>query len=78
VPAALPIDLPDAAPLCMSWLTEYLRNVVSEMRKVSWPSRDELISSTAITILATAIIATLVYFTDQVLSTVLDFIYTSL
>ena len=33
---------------------DYLGEVVKEMRKVSWPSRKELISNTVVTIFATA------------------------
>jgi len=57
------------------WIWEYLQNVAAEMEKVNWPSRDELISSTLITIVATFIVAGFIYLTDQTLSTVLKFIY---
>jgi preprotein translocase subunit SecE len=57
------------------WIWEYLQNVVSEMEKVNWPSWDELISSTLITIVATAIISAFIFLTDQVLQTVLTFLY---
>jgi preprotein translocase subunit SecE len=45
------------------------------MQKVSWPSRDELISSTLITLVATVIISALIYAADQTISTTLSFIY---
>lgn len=57
------------------WIWEYLQNVASEMEKVNWPSRDELISSTFITIVATAIIAGFIFATDQAISTMLEFLY---
>jgi preprotein translocase subunit SecE len=57
------------------WIREYLENVVAEMQKVNWPSRDELISSTLITIVATLIISAFIYLTDQTISRVLDIIY---
>jgi len=57
------------------WIWEYLQNVAAEMEKVNWPSRDELISSTLITIVATFIVAGFIFLTDQALSTVLEFIY---
>jgi preprotein translocase subunit SecE len=59
----------------MSWITEYINNVVAEMRKVSWPSRDELISSTLITLVATIIISAFIFIADQVISTSLEVIY---
>jgi preprotein translocase subunit SecE len=57
------------------WIWEYLQNVAAEMEKVNWPSRDELISSTFVTIVATFIIAGFIFLTDRTISTVLEFIY---
>jgi len=59
----------------MSWLTRYLKNVYSEMQKVNWPSRDELVSSTFITLVATVIIASFIFAADQAISTALEIIY---
>lgn len=59
----------------MTWFREYLENVVAEMQKVNWPSRDELISSTLITIVATLIISGFIFLADQVISRVLEVIY---
>lgn len=59
----------------MTWIWEYLQNVVAEMEKVSWPSRDELISSTLVTIVATAIIAGFIFLADQVISRTLEILY---
>jgi preprotein translocase subunit SecE len=59
----------------MSWLTRYLKNVYSEMQKVNWPSRDELVSSTFITLVATVIIASFIFAADQAISTALELIY---
>lgn len=56
-------------------VVEYLNDVGKEMRKVSWPSRNELISNTLITLLATAIISLYIYAADQVISRILEFIY---
>ena len=57
------------------WIWEYLQNVVAEMEKVNWPSRDELISSTIITLVATFIISAFIFLTDRTISTILDFLY---
>jgi len=57
------------------WIWEYLQNVISEMKKVNWPSRDELISSTLVTIVATLIISGIVFLADQAISTTLNFLY---
>jgi preprotein translocase, SecE subunit, bacterial len=57
------------------WIWEYLQNVVSEMEKVNWPSRDELISSTLVTLVATFIISAFIFLTDRTISIILDFLY---
>jgi preprotein translocase subunit SecE len=57
------------------WIREYLQNVVEEMKKVNWPSRDELISSTLITIVATLIVSGFIFLADQAISTTLNFLY---
>jgi preprotein translocase subunit SecE len=57
------------------WIWEYLQNVFTEMEKVNWPSWDELISSTLITIVATFIISGFIFLTDMVLRRVLNFLY---
>ena len=54
---------------------QYLNDVGKEMRKVSWPSRNELISNTLITLFATAVISLYIYAADQVISRALEFIY---
>lgn len=54
---------------------DYLEDVNKEMRKVSWPNRTELINNTLITLFATAVISLFIYGADQVISTILEFIY---
>ncbi len=56
-------------------IAEYLKDVGKEMRKVSWPSRNELISNTLITLFATAVISLYIYAADQIISKILEFIY---
>jgi preprotein translocase subunit SecE len=59
----------------MTWIREYLQNVVAEMEKVNWPSRDELISSTLITIVATLIISGFIFLADMVIQRTLEVLY---
>ena len=56
-------------------IAQYLNDVGKEMRKVSWPSRNELISNTLITLFATAVISLYIWAADQVISRALEFIY---
>lgn len=59
----------------MNKIKAYLEDVVKEMRKVSWPTRNETVANTSITLLATLIISLFIFGADQVISTVLEFIY---
>ncbi|WP_263808186.1 preprotein translocase subunit SecE [Salinibacter sp.] len=59
----------------MTWIREYLKNVVAEMEKVNWPGRDELISSTLITIVATLIVSGFIFLADQVIQRILEILY---
>ena len=59
----------------MNKLSGYLTDVSKEMRKVSWPSRKELINNTLITLFATFVISLFIYGADQVISSALEFIY---
>ncbi len=56
-------------------IAQYLNDVGKEMRKVSWPSRNELISNTLITLFATVVISIYIWAADQVISQALEFIY---
>jgi preprotein translocase subunit SecE len=62
-------------PPLMTWIRSYLQNVIAEMEKVNWPSRDELISSTLITIVATLIISGFIFLADQVIQRTLEILY---
>jgi preprotein translocase subunit SecE len=55
-------------------LSTYLRDVRTEMTKVSWPSREELIESTTIVIVLSLILAVFIFGVDQSLSNILKLI----
>lgn len=59
----------------MNWVINYLQEVTKEMRKVNWPSRQELISSTGIVIFGTFLIAGYIFGVDQVVSSALELLY---
>lgn len=56
-------------------LATYLREVGREMRKVNWPSQQDLINNTVLTLVASLFIALIIFAQDQVISTILDFVY---
>jgi preprotein translocase subunit SecE len=59
----------------MNKIQAYLEDVGKEMRKVSWPSQQELISNTVITLVATVIISLFIFGADRIISMVLEVIY---
>ena len=59
----------------MGGVIAYIEDVASEMRKVNWPSQQELINNTIIVIVASLIVAFVIFGVDQVISTVLEFVY---
>lgn len=46
---------------------EYLREVRTELRKVAWPNREEVVSYTVVVIVATAFLMSLVFGMDWVI-----------
>lgn len=60
----------------MNKFKTYLEEVVKEMRKVSWPKQSELVANTAITLVASLVMALFIYGADRVIGLVLDLIYT--
>ena len=52
----------------MEKITKFLKEVVSELRKVTWPSKDELIGSTIVTIVVSLIVAVFIGIVDRILT----------
>lgn len=59
----------------MNKVVNYVNEVAKEVNKVSWPSRQELVSNTILTLLASLLIALIIFGQDQIISRVLQFIY---
>jgi preprotein translocase subunit SecE len=59
----------------MGGIVAYIEDVMSEMRKVNWPSQKELIDNTIIVIIASLVVSFIIFGADQVISTVLEFVY---
>jgi len=51
---------------------EFIREVVAEFRKVTWPSRQELINSTVVVITVTVVVALFLGGVDIVLARVVE------
>jgi preprotein translocase subunit SecE len=52
----------------MQKLIQYLKDVRSEMIKVSWPTRNELTGATTLVIVLSLLMAVFVYTCDQVIN----------
>lgn len=60
----------------MNKIVAYMKDAYNELvYKVSWPTREELSSSTLIVMVASLIIALVVFFMDSVFEWVLKFLY---
>ena len=53
-------------------IAQLLREVRVEMGKVTWPTRDELRSSTTIVLFVSLALAVFIYFADQILAFVMN------
>ncbi len=51
---------------------EFIREVVAEFRKVTWPSRQELINSTVVVITVTVVVSLFLGLVDVVLARVVE------
>jgi preprotein translocase subunit SecE len=60
------------------WLStrEFFRDTNSEMRKVTWPTRNEVVSTTAVVIVATLVFALFLWGCDVVFYKAIDFLFT--
>lgn len=55
-------------------IIEYLKSVYQEMRRVTWPTRSELVSSTVVVIVISVIVAVIIFILDRIFSIGLGFI----
>lgn len=75
LPASSPGNKTPHNKLTVMNIKKYLEEVAAEMRKVSWPKRQELLSNTIVTLVATLFISLFIYAADWLISGVLDFLY---
>lgn len=58
----------------MAKVGKFLGQVKAELKKVAWPSREELISSTIVVLVSTLMLAVFIGICDLVLSRVINFL----
>lgn len=52
-------------------LVKFFKETKAEMRKVTWPTRDELVGSTKIVIIATLVVTIFIGVIDQILTLII-------
>ena len=55
-------------------MSTYFRGVRSELRKVVWPNKKELVNYTGVVISISVLVATIVYILDLIIGGILSFI----
>ena len=73
--ARTPATRPPATPSVAGRTGGYLTEVQKEMRKVSWPKRQELLNNTVLTLVSALVLSLLIFASDQVISWLLTLIY---
>jgi len=53
----------------------FIENVQKEMAKVTWPTRDELMNSSVIVVVVSAIFTVYIFFADLIISKLVEFLY---
>jgi preprotein translocase subunit SecE len=59
----------------MEKIKKFLKEVVAELRKVTWPSKEELTGSTIVTIVVSLIVAVFIGIVDRILTLVIRAIF---
>ena len=59
----------------MEKLTKYYKETAAELRKMTWPTKDELIGSTIVTIVVSLIVAIFIGLVDRVLQAGINVIF---
>jgi preprotein translocase subunit SecE len=55
-------------------IVKYAKETVSELKKVTWPSKDEIVGSTIVTIFVSVIMAVFIFIVDQGLSALISLV----
>ncbi|HHU64055.1 MAG TPA: preprotein translocase subunit SecE [Clostridiales bacterium] len=56
-------------------LIKFFKEVIAELKKVTWPTRKEWLTSTAVVIVVVVIVAAFIGVLDLVLKQIMDFIF---
>jgi preprotein translocase subunit SecE len=73
-PPARRVAVPAGAPLSAK-LSRFVADVIAELRKVSWPTRPQLMQATAVVVLVVAVISAYLALVDAIFERVVDAIF---
>jgi len=59
----------------MGKTTVFLKESIAELKRVSWPGRDDVWATTMAVLVITAIFSAFIYVSDKLLSTVVEYVY---
>ncbi len=55
-------------------IVKYVKETVSELKKVTWPSKDEIVGSTIVTIFVSLVMAVFIFIVDQALNALITLV----
>jgi len=53
----------------------FLKESYGELKKVTWPKKDDVVGTTVAVLVVSAIFSIFIYFSDKLLSTAVEYIY---
>ena len=59
----------------MEKIQKYLKETIAELRKMTWPTKDELIGSTIVTVVVSMIVAIFIGIVDRILLLVIQWVF---
>ncbi len=54
---------------------QFIEDVRVEMKKVVWPERDQLINSTVVVVIVSALFTLFIFFADTIISRIINILY---
>ena len=59
----------------MGKMTSFIKDSYAELKRVSWPSKDDVVATTMAVLVVTVIFSLFIYVSDKLLSTVVEYVY---
>jgi preprotein translocase subunit SecE len=56
-------------------IKKYVRESIGEMRKMTWPTKDEIVGSTIVTVVTCVIVSLFIGIVDRALSFLITFVF---